>query len=81
MKKQTYISYLEDSDGKMINFERWSYKKTDTIIEKLKELYQYPIYKKDIEKSVRIAIYETPDGYNKNKTPKIIVPIEEIIIP
>lgn len=38
-KQQTYISEVLDSNGKMIDFERWSYKRIETVIRKLKELY------------------------------------------
>ena len=79
MKKQTYISCLEDENGKMINFERWSYKNINTIVNKLKTLYQYSIYKSSLEKSKTLVIYETPDGYNKNKIPVLKIAIDELL--
>lgn len=81
MKKQTYISYLEDSNGNMINFERWGYKKTSTIIKSLKKLYNeyYFSYKDDLMKSERITIYATPNGYEKEETPAITLKIKDII--
>lgn len=81
MKKQTYISYLEDSNGRIINFERWAYKNTNTVIKSLKKLYNdyYFSYKSDLVKSDRITIYSTPDGYNKEENPTITLKIEDII--
>lgn len=83
MKQQTYISYLEDQQKNIIDFHRWSYKKASTIVKKLKEFYQnnkdYGYIKKDLEKAAQIAIYATPDGYNREKTPTLIIPIENLL--
>ena len=80
MKKQTFVSYLEDSNGKMINFERWNFKKVSTIQKKLKELYtNYKwVYNDDIKKSKYLTIYATPDGYNKEKMPIVKISIEDL---
>lgn len=81
MKKQTYISYLEDKEGKRLDFERWAYKKPSTILDKLKILYNdyYSIYKDNIEKSEYVTIYKTPDGYNKEEEPEIKMNIKELL--
>ena len=68
-KQQTFISYLENSEGKMINFERWNYKRVNTIIEKLQWLYSHTFYKSELEKATYIAIYATPNGYDKDPQP------------
>jgi len=39
MSRQTYITKLKDENDKTVSFERWSYKKINTIEKKLKELY------------------------------------------
>lgn len=83
MKQQTYISYLEDQQNNVIDFHRWSYKKASTIERKLKEFYQnnkdYSYIKKDLEKTVQIAIYATPDGYSKENTPTLVIPIKNLL--
>lgn len=81
MKKQTYVSYLEDENNKMVDFERWNYKKVNTVIEKVKWLYNnyYPIYKHSLEKSKVLAIYESPDGINTSKNPVYKIPINELL--
>ena len=56
---QTFLSKLIDDNGKMVNFERWNYKSINTVIKNLKELYKNSIYRKDIEKSKKIVIYQT----------------------
>jgi len=67
-KEQEHISFLLDSNGKMIDFERWQYKRLDTIKEKLKQLYTSSVYKKDLEHSETIEIYKTDHaGNNKMK--------------
>lgn len=81
MKKQTYISYLEDGCGNRIAFERWAYKRVETILSKLKVLYtgSYSfVYKEDIAKAKTVSIYATPDGYNREKYPVVRIPITEI---
>lgn len=68
MKKQTYITILEDENGKGIDFERWAYNRAETCVDKLLELYSGPwasLYRKDIDRAARIVCYQTPDGYNK----------------
>ncbi len=64
MRQQTYITKLKDENNKTITFERWSYKKINTIEKKLKELYinYYYLYKKDIERSKYIVIYEASNN-------------------
>ena len=79
MKKQEFISYLVDKEGKKIDFERWACKKVSTVINNLKKLYTYSIYKKDIERSEKIVIYKTPDGYTKEEKPTIEISIKELL--
>jgi hypothetical protein len=83
MSKQTYISYLEDEDGRMIDFERWAYKKVKTIEEKLKMLYQElskcSFYRSKLERAKTISVYATPDGYNKEEKPVSVLPISDIL--
>lgn len=86
MKKQTYISHLEDKDGNVINFHRWSYKRATTVARKLKEFYSNPtgisknLHKRDLAKTKQIAIYATPDGYNKEEDPALVIPVNEIVV-
>lgn len=67
MKKQTYITILEDESGQEIDFERWAYKRAQTCISKMLELYGGELaflYRKKIDRAARIVCYPTPDGYN-----------------
>lgn len=67
MKKQTYIIVLEDQDGCTVDFERWAYKRAQTCIDKIVELYaEWPgLYRKNLERAARVVCYPTPDGYNQ----------------
>jgi hypothetical protein len=67
MKQQTFISKLLDENNRIIDFERWSDKRISTIENKLKELYTHSIYKRDIEKSTYIVIYEASDNSNQHE--------------
>ena len=76
MKVQIYISKLE-YNNQTINFERWSYKKVDTVLEKVIELYKNGkdfawLYKKDIEKSDCLVIYKTDTNDGKYEEVKRI---------
>lgn len=75
MKTQTYITKLLDDNNKMINFERWSYKRIETVERKVKELYtRYDyVYKKDIEKSTYIAIYDAIDNENQKEVKRYLI--------
>lgn len=61
--KQTFITKLEDNNDRMIDFERWSYKKILTIEEKTKELYKSfngLFLKEAIKKgAIQLSIYKT----------------------
>jgi hypothetical protein len=72
-KQQTYISKLLDDDNTMINFERWSDKRIQTIEKKLKKLYTkyYNLYKKDINKAEYIVIYEASDNNKQYEVKRI----------
>ncbi len=61
MKTQTYISRLIDKNGNTLNFERWSYKKLSTILQKNKWLYiNYKwAYKDRLEKAVYFTVDST----------------------
>lgn len=38
--KQRYISKIIDKEGKMVDFERWQYKKVSTVEEKALSLFK-----------------------------------------
>lgn len=68
MKKQTYIIILEDQDGRTVDFERWTYKRAQTCIDKTVELYaEWPsLYRDNLDRAARVVCYPTPDGYDKS---------------
>lgn len=59
MRKQTYIIVLEDQDGRTVDFERWAYKRAQTCIDKIVELYaEWPgLYGKNLERAARVVCY------------------------
>lgn len=66
MKKQTFIICLENQDGLVVDFERWSYKRAETCIANMVKLYRtYSIYGLSLAKADRVVCYPTPDGYTK----------------
>ena len=75
MKTQTFITKLLDSNNKIIDFERWADKRITTVERKLKELYtRYNyVYKKDIEKSTYIVIYEASDNENQKEVKRYLI--------
>lgn len=72
MKTQTYISFWKDAAGNTTNFERWTYKRLETVKEKNRELSQNNIMKALNKTAVFIEIYASPDGYNKEDQPSAI---------
>jgi hypothetical protein len=82
MKQQTYISYIKDASGRMVDFNRWAYKRPETIVKKYAEaLAKDPKFWRTIWKDgVTLAIYATPDGYNKKPQPVITIPIDTLTV-
>ena len=75
MRQQTYITKLKDENNRTVNFERWSYKKINTIEKKLRELYTnyYYVYKEDIKKSKYITIYEASNNEKQTEVKRMLV--------
>ncbi len=63
----TYLTTVEDSNGRTIDFERWNYKRPSTVRQKLYNLYtEYSgLYRKILQACTVIKCYSTPDGYNR----------------
>ncbi len=64
MKIQTFVSAWVDGNGKVINFERWSDKRLNTVIQKTLKLTQHPIYRKDNKKASYLVFHSTQKGKN-----------------
>ncbi len=64
-KQQTYLSVVLDRSGKEIDFERWSYKRVQTVINSLKKLYfrddalTAVAYKNIRQNGATVVIYNT----------------------
>ena len=80
MKKQTYLSYIEDANGRMIDFNRWAFKRPETIIRKHREALARDgrFWRTMWKDGVTLAIYATPDGYNKEPQPVITISLDEL---
>lgn len=81
MKKQTYVSYIENADRRMIDFNRWTFKRPETIVRKHREaLARDGQFWRTIWKDgVILAVYATPDGCNKEPHPVLTIPLNELI--
>lgn len=72
MPKQTFIScyYKNENDKMYVDFNRWGYKKPETILKKILDfIKEYPLLCKEWN---TIKIFATPDGYNAEETPILI---------
>ena len=80
MKKQTYLSYIEDASGRMVDFNRWAFKRPETIVKKYREALARDgrFWRKIWCDGVTLAIYATPDGYNKEPRPVLTVSLDEL---
>lgn len=62
MKEQTYISKIEDANGNVIDFERWSYKRVSTVIKKSTEFFKrmskHNFFRERVKNAERINIYD-----------------------
>ena len=80
MKKQTYVSYIENASGCMVAFNRWTYKHPETIARKYAEalIKEGDFWRMMWSDGVTLAIYATPDGYTKEPNPIISIPLDEL---
>lgn len=69
MKQQTFIAYIEDGNGKMMDFERFSCKRAETVRKNMTALFQNDLYRACTKGAVSFAIYATPDGYHREDEP------------
>ena len=74
MKKMTFIALVFDKEHQSkheeIDFQRWGYKRVQTVKEKMLELcerFHFPEYYGKVCK-----VYATPDGYNQDKLPSLV---------
>lgn len=74
MKKMTFIALVFDKEhqGKHenIDFQRWEYKRVQTVKEKMLELCQRPFFSEYYGKVCKI--YATPNGYDKEEIPTLV---------
>ena len=65
--KQTFIICVENESDCVLEFERWPYKRAQTCIDKMIELYRtYPsLYVPHLTGAAKVICYPTPDGYHK----------------
>ena len=63
IQKTESIQY--GKNGKIKNFDRWQYSKWRTVVEKLKELYQFPIYRENFLRSDYFEIWKTDASGNQ----------------
>lgn len=73
MKQQTFIVKVYKG-AKMLTFERFSYKRPETILKKYRDLYKnnksglWELFWRDYLAADKITITATPDGYHETET-------------
>lgn len=65
--KQNFIICLEAADGRQITFERWPFKRVQTCVAHMVELYKTysGLYGRYLDQAAKVVAYHTPDGYNR----------------
>lgn len=76
--KQNFIIRLEDAAGNMVDFERWPYKKVETCIRDMVDMYRMydRLFMPKLDKAYRVVAYSTPDGAHM-EAPVWSVSVEE----
>ena len=69
MQTMTYIAIIQDKDFNQISFERFSCKRLQTVKENMLKLFSNSLYKACTPGAAAVAVYKTPDGYNKEEYP------------
>lgn len=81
MKQQTFIVKAYKG-AEMLTFQRFSYKRSETIIKKYRESYKsnksglWGLFWSDYLKADKITITATPDGYREAETVEEMTPQE-----
>jgi hypothetical protein len=80
MAQQTFISRIENAEGKMVDFNRWSFKRPEAVVKKYSEaIKKDPDFWRLIWRDgVTLAIYATPDGYSMEKKPCYTVNLNKL---
>ena len=72
MKKQTFIVFIYNADGKRIDFERFACKKVDTVKKHMNILFNDRLYRICTPGAASWKVFETPDGVNHGENPVYI---------
>lgn len=67
MKKQTYIVKIYDGNGKMVDFERFTYKKVASVANAMTQLYNNSLYRVCSKNNKYFDIIETPNGIDETE--------------
>ena len=59
MKEQTYIVFLVDDEGNKVDFERFSYKRIETVKRTMQQLLSNSLYRVLNKTATKIEIYKT----------------------
>jgi hypothetical protein len=82
-KQQTFITILKDENDKTINFERWGYKKLETVKKKLvafyKDMMGYSYVQEELNKTKYIQFDQDMNGNNKDFVTLKKMKIEDFI--
>lgn len=69
MTQQTFIAIVENKNFEMVTFERFNCARVETVKRHMQELFKNALYRACTSGAVSVAIYRTPDGYNKEENP------------
>lgn len=69
MKEQTFIVRLEDSENKVVDFERFADKRLSTVLRKytefMKQMKEHRWFMQDIKNTSFVRVYKTPSRTNE----------------
>jgi hypothetical protein len=76
MKQQTFLScYYADADKRPFeyeDFDRWSFKRPETVLRKILEFMQDPSAEVFTKRWNVVKVFATPDGYNYDETQPVL---------
>lgn len=62
MKKQTYIVFFQDKEGKEVDFERFSCKRLDTVINGIYTLWNNGLFRALTKTATQALVYKSEGG-------------------
>lgn len=75
MKRQTYIAIFQDKEEKQVDFERFSYKRLNSVVNAIYILWNNGLYRALNKSATQVLVYKSEGGIEG------LEPITTVVLP